>query len=133
MNTPLLRLFAPTEYGPNLNTSFPITTPYDTYLRKKGFIYPAKPERHSNQYINVWGRKAYASLAKPFALVIYTPKVSEKHYQTYQRAIIDAPPKGDWQVIHLFTGQIIYEPPMWRQSNGYVNHARKRFTQFHTC
>ena len=110
INTPILSgicrsPYHSTEYGPRLTTHSPNQTNYTYYLRSQGFEFPSDFDKTCNGYFytNVWGKRAQVFLAKPIALVTYTPHKTEKHYQTHQRAKLDVPSCGDWQIINLKT------------------------------
>jgi hypothetical protein len=127
-NVPCLCLLSSTsgEYGTRIRTHHPTRTGYSDCLDKhlagrqfhtkcRGTLTAQTPHICGNKccgsgYIDVHGRKRQIDFNYPYALVIYTPRPLERYFQTKERAVIEAPRCGDWQIIHLPTGQIIYEP-----------------------
>lgn len=61
-------------------------------------------------YINVVGEKRNIDPSFPYALVMYRPRPLERFFQTKERALLEVPRCGDWQIIHLPSGEIVYEP-----------------------
>ena len=127
-NVPCLCLLASTsgEYGTRYDTYHPLRTPYSECLDKHlgGRTFHSKcfgdmkaqtprtiKERCcGKEYIDVHGERKAIDFNFPYALVIYTPRPLELYFQTKERAVLEVPRCGDWQIIHLPTGQIIYEP-----------------------
>ncbi len=64
----------------------------------------------SRYYVDVNGNTKEIDLNYPYALVIYEPKPLERYFQTKERAVVEVPRCGEWQIIYLPTGQIVYEP-----------------------
>ena len=63
----------------------------------------------SQTYRNVHGQTSEIDFNFPFALVTYSPTKMEKFFQTQQRALLEVPNCGDWQIIHLPTGKVWFE------------------------
>jgi hypothetical protein len=64
----------------------------------------------ASTYTDIHGKCRRINFNFPYALVIYRPRPLERYFQTKERAVLEAPRCGDWQIIHLPSGQIIYEP-----------------------
>lgn len=115
------------QYGTRIRTHHPTRTAYskclDKHLRPahtkcRGTLEAQTPRTLirsdgcgcGSEYIDVHGQRKQIDSNHPYALVIYTPRPLERYFQTKERAVLEAPRCGDWQIIHLPTGQIIYEP-----------------------
>lgn len=89
----------------------PTTSPYTDYLRKTyGNVVGPGHDKCSLFYTNVYGQRVKATPNYSYALVIYAPIQSERHYQTADQASLDIPRTGDWQIVNLITGEIMVEP-----------------------
>jgi len=133
-NVPCLCLLASTsgEYGTKYDVYHPLRTPYSQCLDKHlagqnfhtkcfGDMTAQTPRTIActnacgerccgKEYIDVHGKRKAIDFNFSYALVVYTPRPLERYFQTKERAVLEAPRCGDWQIIHLPTGQIIYEP-----------------------
>ena len=130
-NVPCLCLLSSTSgnYGTRIRTHHPTRTSYSECLDKHlaGRQFQSKctapqtaqtPRTISSkgccgdEYVDIHGQTRPINFSKPYALMIYTPRPHERYFQTKERAVLEAPRCGgaEWQIIHLPSGQIIYEP-----------------------
>lgn len=84
---------------------------FSKFLRNKGYSYPvhAKP---GSRYLNVFGAAERVKTKKPYGLIVYEPrnKMREEYYSDPKEALGNAPDGGLWQVLNLWTMEIIYDP-----------------------
>ena len=130
-NVPCLCLLGESRYGTAQSTHHPTRTSYSEcidkhFSRRKNADFTRCGIDKNNartpqtltcakgccgsEYIDVHGERRKIDLNFPYALVVYRPAPMERYFQTKERAVLEAPRCGDWQIIHLPTGQIIYEP-----------------------
>ena len=130
-NIPCLCLFH-SEYGTNIATHHPTRTKYGEFIDRAGSRMPPQINKCTGrninrfqtpqtitcggkgccggEYVDIYGPKKAIDMNHPYALVINRPQPLERYFQTKERAVLEAPRCGDWQIIHLPTGHIIYEP-----------------------
>jgi hypothetical protein len=84
---------------------------FSDYLRKKGYLYPTHAKEGS-RYLNVFGAAARVKTKKPFGLIIYEPKQQrqEQYFKEPEEALVKAPDGGLWQVLNLWTMEVIFDP-----------------------
>ena len=84
---------------------------FSKFLTNKGFNYPthAKP---GSRYLNVFGAAERVKTKKPYGLIIYEPKQKrqEQYFKEPEEALGNAPDGGLWQVLNLWTMEVIYDP-----------------------
>lgn len=104
------------SYGNPQQVVYPTRTLYTIALDRTGGTrtFPYKPPqfKSSREYIDVHGKTKEIDLNYPYALVIYEPKPIEHYFQTKENALLHVPKCGEWQIIYLPTGQIIYQPSL---------------------
>lgn len=115
------------KYGISYPVRFPTRTQYSEQLDRLGRQGPARVSQCSGQdlnrfqtpqlggcgqteYIDVLGQRRTIDLNYPYALVMYKPRPLERYFQTKERALLEVPRCGEWQIIHLPSGEIVYQP-----------------------
>lgn len=84
---------------------------FSDFIRKKGYSYPIHAKEGS-RYINVFGSAKRVNTKKPFGLIVYEPRsqMREEYFKTPDAALTKAPNGGLWQVLNLWTMEVIYDP-----------------------
>ena len=84
---------------------------FSKFIKHKGYSYPTHAKKGS-RYLNVFGAAERVKTQKPFALVVYEPRnqMREEYYSDPKEALGNAPERGLWQVLNLWTMEIIYDP-----------------------
>lgn len=84
---------------------------FSTFLTKSGFSYPTHAKEGS-RYLNVFGAAKRVNTKKPFGLIVYEPRkrMREEYYKDPKEAVMNAPDGGLWQVLNLWTMEVIYDP-----------------------
>jgi hypothetical protein len=95
----------------NKNVRYMSKEQFSKFLRSKGFSYPVHAKKGS-RYLNVFGSAERVKTKQPFALVVYEPRnqMREEYYSDPKEALGNAPERGLWQVLNLWTMEIIYDP-----------------------
>lgn len=84
---------------------------FSKFLKHKGFTYPIHAKKGS-RYLNVFGAAERVKTKKPYGLIVYEPRdqMREEYYSDPKEALLKAPDAGLWQVLNLWTMEIIYDP-----------------------
>jgi hypothetical protein len=92
---------------------------FSDYLRKKGFSYPTH-SRPGSRYINVFGSAKRVNTKKPYGLIVYHPRkqMREEYFETPEAALTKAPDGCLWQILNLWTLDVIYDQFNMRKENG---------------
>jgi len=84
---------------------------FSEYLTKKGYSYPTHA-KDGSRYLNVFGSAKRVKTKKPFALIVYEPRpqMREEYFETPEGALTKAPNGGLWQILNLWTMEVIFDP-----------------------
>lgn len=117
-NIPYLCLLGDSRYGQVFRQHYPRRTKYTDCIAKR-YGRRVKPllggckgaKGCAKRYIDINGVEKSIDFRFPYVLAYYGPLAPvERYFQTKERAMVEAPRCGDWEIMHLPSGQVVAQP-----------------------